>query len=327
VIPAPQLETAIPEDIAALAEIRVEQGWLPNWALLRAAIGWEGCRFFVLREPARESGAPGDIVATTCAVVSGPTGSIGSVAVLPQYQRRGLGRQLMEAALEWQRAAGARSVLLDATVEGRTLYRRLGFVPTGARSWFAYNEVEALHRDALSAHAGDLRATLRSPDEIGRVAELDRAALGGDRVTLLARVLAEAEAWLYLVEDEHHAPLGYLLVRAGEGEHPVLRLGSWVASRPAAAAALLAAVLDPAAPWRARLPLRHVPVLAAPVPGYAPDALMLWNLAGGEVEIDDLIMQLDFDPEASGIAPAAGPPRRFAAHPEWTYAWLNPMTL
>lgn len=55
---------------------------------------------------------------------------IGNVAVLPEYRRRGIARQLVEAALDLPRRKAAHAIILDV-IEGNTpayqLYVRLGF--------------------------------------------------------------------------------------------------------------------------------------------------------------------------------------------------------
>ncbi len=322
---APPIEPASAEDIAELVAIRAQQSWHTNRWLLAASIGWEGCRFFVMRP--REESAPDQarIIAAAFALAAGPVGTIGNVVVRPEYQRSGLGRGIMEAALAWQREQGVCSVLLDATVAGRPLYHRLGFVEAGARSWFAHTLASHLQRERLLAQAGALQATLRTSAAIWQMADLDQMAFGGNRIGLLARTLEVAPAWLYVAEDESGAPLGYVMARLDEGDHPLLRVGPWVARSPAGAAALLAAMLAPNAPWRASVAVRGEPVLTASMPGYNPDALMLWQGAGGMVEVDDVIMQLDFT-GTTGITPAKGPLRQFTQHPEWAYAWLSSMT-
>lgn len=58
------------------------------------------------------------------------TWQIGNVAVLPDYRRRGIARQLVEAAVEMARGYGARSIVLDV-IDGNEpaykLYQSLGF--------------------------------------------------------------------------------------------------------------------------------------------------------------------------------------------------------
>lgn len=48
----------------------------------------------------------------------------------PQFRRRGVARQVMNAILAWIEAYGLRGVNLHASDEGRHLYERLGFKPT-----------------------------------------------------------------------------------------------------------------------------------------------------------------------------------------------------
>jgi GNAT superfamily N-acetyltransferase len=325
-VSALRIETATLADVDEFVAMRTAQRWHTNRSLLTTTIGWEACRYFVMRHGEEPAPSQRHIVAAAFALVAGSIGAIGNVVVRPNLQRGGLGRRIMEAALTWQREHGARSVLLDATVMGRSLYRQLGFAPVGAYSWFAHAHPAQLRSQRLLDWAGALRAMPRAAAEIWRVANLDAMAFGGDRIALLARTLEVAPAWLYLVEDVSGTPDGYVIVRLDDGRESILRIGPWVARTAAAAAALLATLLDPQAPWRGAIAMESAPTLTASMPGYNPDALMLWQLAGAEVKLDDLIMQLDFD-DAPGIAPAAGPPRPFAPHPEWMYAFLSSMTL
>ena len=56
--------------------------------------------------------------------------------VVPARRRQGVGRALLEAAVAWARAAGARAVALDVTCDNADaigLYASVGFIPTGAR--------------------------------------------------------------------------------------------------------------------------------------------------------------------------------------------------
>jgi GNAT superfamily N-acetyltransferase len=51
------------------------------------------------------------------------------VYVRPAFRRRGIARQLTEAAIEWARAHGCYSVRLRSSDDGRHLYESLGFEP------------------------------------------------------------------------------------------------------------------------------------------------------------------------------------------------------
>jgi GNAT superfamily N-acetyltransferase len=48
--------------------------------------------------------------------------------VVPEMRGRGLGRKLLNKALSWCRAHGADAVILWATAESKSLYRRCGLV-------------------------------------------------------------------------------------------------------------------------------------------------------------------------------------------------------
>lgn len=56
-----------------------------------------------------------------------PDGHIGRMAVVQPWRRRGVGRRLLQAALEQARSAGFTVVRLNAQVHALDFYRRQGF--------------------------------------------------------------------------------------------------------------------------------------------------------------------------------------------------------
>lgn len=60
-----------------------------------------------------------------------PTGQIGRMAVLREQRGSGIGRRLLEAALEEARTQGMREVFLHAQTHALEFYRKSGFVPYG----------------------------------------------------------------------------------------------------------------------------------------------------------------------------------------------------
>lgn len=326
-ITSPRIDIAAAADIPGLAALRIQQEWWERGErLLRALLAWDGGRLLVVRAgaldlPLADGTTPATPVAVVGAVAAGATGVIGNVVVREDYQRRGLARALMNAALDWQRQRGVRTVWLDATMDGRRLYRSLGFADSEP-SYYAKAPIAALKRDWLQNTAGGLRASLASPDAFARVAALDTAAFGGDRTPLVAGVLREPETWLYLVEDAVGTALGYLVARTLETPLGGIRAGSWIAESDPAAAALLAALIAEDAPWRATVARKEYsaqpPMIHISPPGNNPAALALVKNAGVAVTLDDLIMRLDF-PDASGAIHPAG------QREDWVYAWLAPM--
>jgi GNAT superfamily N-acetyltransferase len=59
-----------------------------------------------------------------------PEALVVSMWTEPGHRRRGLGRRVLDAMLDWCRAHGIRRLTLHASAEGRPLYERVGFRPT-----------------------------------------------------------------------------------------------------------------------------------------------------------------------------------------------------
>lgn len=63
-------------------------------------------------------------------------GEIMNLAVHPDFRRQGVGRQLLEAAMQAARAAGAAKVFLEVRVSNQVaqaFYAQMGFQPVGYR--------------------------------------------------------------------------------------------------------------------------------------------------------------------------------------------------
>lgn len=321
---SPHVDIASSADLENLAELRTAQGWQRAETLLRAITAWESGRIFLMREGTLDLAAqhPHAPVATTSAIAAGPVGVIGNVITRADYRRRGLGRAVMDKALTWLRETGVRTVWLDATEDGRPLYRHLGFVDVEA-SWFGYAPLAAFDQHALALASGTRRATLADKQALVQLAPLDIAAFGGDRIAFVAHLLEQSGHWLYRADDATGAPSGYALVRQLEAPYVGLRVGPWIARDQATASALLVAALAPDAPWRHDMsagPLE--PQLFFSLPSSSKDALSLFAEAGGTLVEDDLIMRLDFDGPRLAMDERPVP---VAEHPEWLYAWVAPM--
>ncbi len=62
--------------------------------------------------------------------LSNRRGRVMDVYTAPEYRRRGVARQLMQALMEWSRAHGLQTLMLNASAMGRGLYDELGFEAT-----------------------------------------------------------------------------------------------------------------------------------------------------------------------------------------------------
>ena len=120
------------------AETLAEEAALPNshWHQLAAEVGgqvaaWrDRCVSYVILDGGEACGTASSYL---CPRV--PQRAYFSAAWIdPRYRRRGLGRQLMEQAIEWAREHGADHLRLwvdDANPEAAKFYLALGFKPAG----------------------------------------------------------------------------------------------------------------------------------------------------------------------------------------------------
>jgi ribosomal protein S18 acetylase RimI-like enzyme len=169
--------------------------------------------------------------------------SIGLLAVAPAWGRQGLGRALMECALQ---QAGGVPVFLYATVQGQGLYARLGFrIAGGSRRYVG----RCTHRPA-SPNLGRRRVRRMHSSDWARVTALDAVAFGAPRPAYLEGLLAmPAEAH---VAEEDGQLLGYGLAwTAGERR----TVGPIIAPDAALAMALFTALAEPpGGPFRVDVP-------------------------------------------------------------------------
>jgi ribosomal protein S18 acetylase RimI-like enzyme len=125
------------------------------------------------------------IVGTGVAVRSGRAGWVGTIWVAPDQRGRGLGRALTEAAISALHDGGVRTLVLVATDEGRRLYERMGF---DVADWYEILEAPGTVTEAPSV----VRAF--QPADLPLMCELDAAATGEDRASVLARFATPASA-------------------------------------------------------------------------------------------------------------------------------------
>ncbi|MGX5733694.1 GNAT family N-acetyltransferase [Bosea thiooxidans] len=157
--------------------------------------------------------------------------TINMVIVAAAMRGRGLGRRLMEAAIQ---ACDERECGLVATADGLPLYEKLGFRATHEiRQHQGHLHAEASASIAASdvawAHAADFAA----------IADIDRQALGVDRQALLRVLLADTARLAVLREGNRIAGFGALRL-FGRGEV----IGPVVAGNEAQARAILSFLMN-----------------------------------------------------------------------------------
>jgi GNAT superfamily N-acetyltransferase len=201
---------------------------------------------------------------------------IGQLAVLPEFQSRGIGRKLMEHVLGWARVKGVPSLLLDATEKGFPLYTSLGFSTIDLSCVYAVNGM-------LSVEA---RLDRRSPEvlplsdvSLDELALFDAPFFGGDRSRVLGLLLRDFPGGSFAARDSRGRLSGYLILQGR-------KLGPWAARTPAAAERLLSVALASGLPEN----------LFAVVPGANPDADRLLKKWGFEVFVRNRHMLLGPEP-------------------------------
>lgn len=145
-----------------------------------------------------------ELVATSMYWLYGDeTASLGMVIVAPRLQGAGIGRQMMNAVLE---RIGARRVVLNATDEGLTLYRSLGFE--------GFGQILQHQGAAFSVPLAPLRRNERvrpmGEKDYAAVVDLDRRATGMKRDTIIESLLQRAHG---VVLDRGGEPAGFALLR------------------------------------------------------------------------------------------------------------------
>ncbi len=125
--------------------------------------------------------------ATGSAVAYGDrVGWIGMILVHPAARRRGVATALMDRCIAYLEGRGVESIKLDATDEGRAVYRDLGF-----------RDERPVHRYVGAVSGGsEAGGGLRPLNDADwpKIAKLDRRAFGADRLRLLRLLARDGKA-------------------------------------------------------------------------------------------------------------------------------------
>lgn len=206
------------DDAARCALLTQQIGWSQNqdnWARL---IEWAGAGSLCI--------ADGDqLIATAIAIYYSPAVSwIGVVITHPDYQRQGLARQMMTAAIDYLRGRGAQCIMLDASKMGYPLYDSMGF-----RSLY---KVEIFQGDAPLIVGDDGIRELTEAD-IPAVIQRDGRLFGVERPQIIRSLAQPGTAWVSGTADDIR---GYLLMK--NSRHGA-SIGPWYHNTDAGAEALL----------------------------------------------------------------------------------------
>lgn len=157
----------------------------------------------------------GERIGLCVATSYGEAGFVGELIVTRAQRGSGLGRRLLDHAVEHLRAEGARSIFLDGVPGAVRLYERAGFVRI----------CRSLRLEGSCPLGGaDGVRPMRAAD-LPRVIALDRRAFGADRAFFLRRRF-ELHPRLCRVEERDGELIGFLQGR--RGALSLIALGPWV---------------------------------------------------------------------------------------------------
>ena len=257
------LRNLTPADVPSAMELSIAANWnqtAEDWMRL-VRLAPAGCRCLE---------GDGCVVATTSVVVyDGQLGWVGMVLTRPENRRLGLARRLMEDALTSAEREGVRTLKLDATDAGRSLYESLGFVVEGrVERW---ERLASGSDDVSNSYNEGLNA---------EVLTLDAAAFGVSREPLLRDLEATGAC--------RTSATGYVCSRSGRTARS---LGPCVARSSREARDLIAAELqDPSRWYWDLLPCNADAVACAQEFGFAPSRA-LWRMRRGEpIENNDMLV-------------------------------------
>lgn len=195
------LRRLLAEDLASADQLRADLGWnqtISDWERL-LALSPEGC--FVAAQNAR-------IVGTCTTVTYGNALAwIGMMMVHPASRGQGVGKALLQRAVDYLRQRTVSCIKLDATPMGKPLYARIGFVPEWTLTRWE--------------HSGSALEVEPAPDFIHAPAEndwpgilaLDAQAFGVYRGTLLHSLAAGSRR--VLIHESGGSILGFGMLRRG----------------------------------------------------------------------------------------------------------------
>jgi GNAT superfamily N-acetyltransferase len=204
---------------------------LPEAQLLSRAVGWahrlEDWQFAHAIGHGLAATAGGQLVGTTMWwTYDDKVARIGLVIVDRTLQRSGIGRALMLGTLERIRAP---SVMLNATLPGEPLYRRLGFEGIGS---IVQHQGTPPAAPSLTLRAGERIRPLQRND-LARAVQLDADASGGERAHVIGALFENGEG---VVLDDARGIAGFAFTRRSGRGHTI---GPVIARDAAGAKALI----------------------------------------------------------------------------------------
>ena len=155
---------------------------------------------------------------------------IGMVLVDPDFQRQGIGMQLLNEAL--QILQKEKTVKLDATPQGRAAYLKLNFLDEYRLSRMSIGSAKNIN------HASTARPIRK--EDLSLLIEFDSKTFGANRSSLLQLMWEKTPQYAFLIEENNEVK-GYCMGRQG---HDFIQIGPIIAENANLAKNLLMAALE-----------------------------------------------------------------------------------
>jgi GNAT superfamily N-acetyltransferase len=178
----------LPSDVDQAADMILRHDWGVRREFLAFATTQPACTPLVAE-------VDGVIVGTGVGTANGAVGWIGTIFLAPDWRGHGLGRAITQAIIDRLVSAGARTLVLVATADGRRLYEKMGFEVQTRYRIFEAPGVSATRHGSASAvrpfQPGDLEAMFA----------LDREGTGEDRAHVVQRFATPDSTKVFLLPD------------------------------------------------------------------------------------------------------------------------------
>lgn len=218
------LRTMTEDDFAAGVDLCRKAGWNQleeDWRMFYRA-NPEGC--FVAQSRGKVTGT------VTTINYENKCSWVGMVLVDPCMRRRGVGTKLLTAAID--ALAGCPCIKLDATPEGRQLYKTLGFTDEARLS--------RMILEAVPAQEADSRARPVTTDSLEKVIAYDAENFGVARPSVIQSLVAMAPGLAWYAEENGRVE-GYCVGRPGRN---FTQIGPVQADSPGIAVSLVRTALS-----------------------------------------------------------------------------------
>jgi len=148
----------------------------------------------------------GRIVGCGIGIIQGAVSWLGTIIVLPEYRRQGIGNKITSNLIDYGRNKGCTSQLLTASEMGEPVYRKLGFEINATYVFYKRESISP------TLHISNVRE-MRQEDFL-TVRELDKEVIGEDRFQFIERFLSTG--WIY-AKDTSTGTAGVYLPDLGGG--------------------------------------------------------------------------------------------------------------